>query len=671
MTTWAFFLLLGVGTGALYAAFATSIVITYRGSGVVNLAVGALAMIPALTYAELRTSGDLVLPVVVVPHRHPLGDPLDFLPAAGIGVAVGLAVAAVVHPLVIRRLRAAPPVSAIVATIGLTLVLQGLAARNFGNVTVRTPRVLPDGVVSLLDRPFPVDRLWMAATVIVIASAAVVVYRVTRFGLATRAAFLNEKGAILLGLEPARLGFRNWMVAAAISAVVGVLASSLGGVGPFTFALFVVPALAAALAGRLRSIPISVGAALAIGGFEAIAVHLVARRQVPTFLLGGISSLVPFLVIVVMLFAFGSTLPTRGASAIAAPLPPAGRSGAWWWWVGAIGVAAVALASDDSRVRFATTQTLFVTTLLLSIVVLTGFVGQVSLAQPSFAGLAAFTLSRVDTALVFPVAPLTAIAVTTVIGTLVSVPGLRVRGVQFAIVTLAVAVVFDDLLFRSPTFVGGDGIARVTSPVLFGVDLGIAGGGQFPQRRFGFAVLAVTVVCALALEAVRRGSLGRRFRAVRSNEGAAAAGGIDVVRTKIVGAAIASAVAGTAGVVFAYRSTTFTGAGLGAQEGLALLALAYLGGIGSTAGAVIGGLLAPSGVLIVVLLGGGSTIEQYLLTGSALVVVAVRYPYGLVGAAEALRASRRRNPHAGVSDDEPVDADAPELVFVPVEADRR
>jgi branched-chain amino acid transport system permease protein len=631
MTTWLFFAALGVGTGALYAAFAMSVVVSYRGSGFVNLSVGALAMIPAMTFAELRTSGDLVLPVVVLPSRFALGEPMDVVPAIAIALAIGLALAAFVYRVVVRPLRAAPPVTALVATVGVTLVLQALAVKRFGNVNLRAPPMLPDRAISVLGRPYPVDRLWLLATVLMLTVVVVVTYRATRFGLATRAAFLNEKGAVLLGLEPARLGLYNWMFASALAAVVGILASSLGGVSPFNFSLYVVPALGAALAARLRSIPVAVLTAVAIGGFEAVAVHVVAQEQVPRFLLGGFSSMVPFVVIVGALFVFGSALPNRAAIAEQAHVPVLTERAHRWHWAAVIAGAAVLLSSDDPTVRLATLQTLFVTTLLLSIVVLTGFVGQVSLAQLSFAGFSAFMLSRFDSIAPFPVGPLLAVAATTVVGTLVSIPALRVRGVQFAIVTYSIAVVFDETLFRSPSFVGRGGIAEVEQPRLFGIDLGIFGTGQFPERRFGYVMLAATACCAAIVVGLRSGSVGRRMLVVRANERAAAASGVDVARTKVLAAAIASFVAGVAGVMFAYKSVSFNGGGLEAQDGLEMVALGYLGGIGSIAGAVIGGVLAPSGVFVVGVLGGGSSVDQFLLTGLGLVLVAVRFPGGLAG----------------------------------------
>lgn len=150
-------------------------------------------------------------------------------------------------------------------------------------------------------------------------------------------------------------------------------------------------------------------------------------------------------------------------------------------------------------------------------------------------------------------------------------------------------------------------------------------------------MLFITLCCALVVLGVRRGALGRRFLAVRANERAAAASGINVARTKVLGAALAAFIAAVAGLMFGYKATTFNGGGLTAQDGLQLLALAYLGGIGSIAGSVVGGVLAPSGLFAVVILGGGSSIDQFLITGLGLVLVAVKFPQGIAGSWQMLR----------------------------------
>lgn len=633
MSTWILFLLLGLGTGSLYAALAQGVILVYRSSGVVNFALGAMAMFPAVVYAELRTSGDLILPLVIIPSRYPIGAPQGFWMAAFIALLVGATIAVTSYLVIFQRLRDAPALTMVIATVGLTIVLQGLAAKSFGTSTVRTPDVLPRETVVIFGRLVPVDRFWMTAVVVLTAVVLVLIYRYTKFGLLTRAASESPKGTMLLGYDSRAVALVNTVLASVLVGAVGILVTALAGVNPFTYSLFVVPALAAALAGRLRSFGIATFVGLSIGALEALTVHLVARRYLPNFFQGGFSSLVAFVVIVVALVLVGRTLPDRATllerKQSAAPLPVMNP----WLWLCMIGLAVAINSFAGPNVRLALIQSLFVIALLLSYVTITGLVGQVSLAQLSFAGFAAFMLARAAGPwnLPFPLSPLVAIAITTALGALIAIPAVRIRGIQLAIVTIAAALVFEQMIFRSPTLAGQAGIAHVDPPSIFGVDLGIIGGGVFPRRIFGYVALGFTVLSALLVANVRRSSIGRRFLAVRMNERAAAAAGINVVRTKLLGAAIASFLAAVAGVMFAYKSQDFTGGGFEAAKGLQMLALAYLGGIGSIAGAVIGGLLAPAGLVIVALSSAQPSVNQFLLTGFALIFVAVRLPSGLAG----------------------------------------
>ncbi|MEM8903877.1 MAG: ABC transporter permease [Actinomycetota bacterium] len=633
MSTALLFMLLGVGVGAMYAALAMGVIVAYRASGVVNFALGAMAMFPAVVYAELRTSGDLLLPVVGVPNRIGLGDPLGFGPAALLALAMGLVITAVAYGVVIRPLRDSPALTMVIATVGLTIVLQGLAVKSFGTATVRTPPILPDDVVTIFDRRVPVDRFWLAAVVVLIGIGLAALYKWSRFGLATRAAASNEKGAILLGYNAGGVGLVNWLIASLLTSSVGILLTPLSGVDPFNYSLMVIPALGAALAARLRSFSVALAFGIGTGAFQALAVHLVARGHVPQLFRAGLDALVPFLVIVLSLVVVGRTLPTRGTILEPRFVRAEKVRVVPWVWAVFVGVGVAIAVWGDPSLRLASIQTMFVTTLLLSIVVLTGYVGQVSLAQLAFAGYSAFLLSRLDQewGVPFPFSPILAIAITTVTGTLIGVPALRIRGIQFAIVTFSAALVFERLVFRSPVLTGAGGIARVDPPEIFGINVGIFGEGPFPDRWFTGLMVVFTLLCAVLVVRLRNGSVGRRFLAVRINEQAAAAAGISVPRTKLLGAAVASFLAGVAGVMFAYKSVDFTSSGLDAETGLEIVALAYLGGIGSVLGALLGGLLAPSGLLIVAFSSAAPSTNQFLFTGVALLVVAVRFPEGLVG----------------------------------------
>jgi len=650
LTTWLLFLLLGLGAGAVYAGIAMGLILVHRGSGVVNFAHGAMAMFPAMTFVELRRTGDLVLPLLGPPSRISTGGGAPFVVALLLALAVAAAIGAVAYLAVFRPLGDATPLTRLVASVGVTIILQGLAVLHFGPGTRRSAPILPDGVVEILGRPVPQDRLWLAGAVVVVGAGLAALYRHSRFGLRTRAAASSPKGAVLIGVSPQHLGLVNWVLASSLAGLFGILVSPISGVNPFNYSFFVVPALAAALAARLQRFDVAIAAGLGIGMFEALSVHLVARRQIPTFLHGGFSTVLPFLVIVGALVLLGRDLPGRGVRPQDhhpwSPLPNLTPAVVLPTVAGLAGV----LAWAPPALRLATIESLLMAVLMLSIVVLTGYVGQVSLAQLSFAGFSAFMLARFagGWGVPFPLSPALAVVVTTAFGTVLGIPALRIRGVQFAIVTLAAAVAIEQLLFRSPTFTGPGGVAHVDPPAIAGFDLGIIGAGEYPDRRFGFLTLGVTLACILLVANVRRSHTGRRFLAIRSNERAAAAAGVDIARTKLLAAALSSFVAAVSGVLLAYKNVDLSSAGLEASRGLQLLALAYLGGVGSIAGAMVAGMLVPSGV-VSELLGQSSSVGQLLVSGVGLVVVTRWFPGGIASAGHRVGSLLAGRPHGTTS----------------------
>lgn len=673
MSAWALYPLLGLAAGAVYAALAVGVILVHRGSKVINLAQGAMAMFPAVVFVRLRASGELVLPVIGIPGRIDLGGPWALLPAFVVAVAMGLVIGGLAHALVFRHLNEAPAVTRLVASVGVTIVLQGAAVAQVGTSTQRAEAILPDDVVDIGGSLLPVDRLWLAAVVVVLGSAIAVLYRRTRFGLATRGAAENPKGAILMGHSPNRLGLGNWLLASLLASVAGVLMTPISGVNPFNYSFFVVPALAAALAARLRSFGVAMAVGLAIGMFEGLAVHLVSQRQVPSFLLGGIEAVVPFTAIVIVLVVFGRSVPDRGTvldprhpvvpRAVRRPLIAAAATVA----------AALLLLLGEPGLRLAMITSLMVGLVALSMVVLTGLLGQVSLAQLTLVGFCAFMLARIAAAwdLPFPVAPLLALGVTTALGVLISLPALRIRGIQVAIVTLAAAVAIEQLLFRNPSFTGNGGLSHVDAPEVLGWSFGIIGPGEYPYRPFGLFVLALFVLAALLVVSVRRGPLGRRMLAVRANERAAAASGVGVAGVKIKGAAVASFIAALAGLVFAYKNVDFSWSGLEASRGLQLLALAYLGGITSITGSVIAGLLAPSGVIIVALGSPPAAGQQLLLSGLGLLLVTIRFPSGLAAVGPWLTDRMGRRPQRTQPSIVMAGRDEVEVFQIAVSAQRR
>ena len=610
------FLLLGLGAGAVYAGLGLGLVLVHRVSGVVHVAHGAVAAYVAYVFVELRAAGDLVFPI----GRVSLGEGVPFVPAFVLSLGMAAAIGLVAYLLVFRPLRAAPALAGLVASVGLMATLQALIVLRFGGGGRPVPAILPAEPVAVFGAQVPRDRLLLAAVVVAAGVVLWAVYRFTRFGLASRAASDDVTGVALLGLSPDLLAAANWVAASVLAGAAGILVAPVTGLDPATTTLLVVPALAAALVGRLLSFGATVAAGLALGMTQSLL--LLAQDNWSWIPRSGIREAVPLVVIVAALAVGAGGRLARGHGAGAGrrlPLAPRPRRVAVWAVAGTVvGVAAVTGFSGQDRMAVVTS--LIGMLVCLSIVVLTGWSGQISLAQMAFAGVAGFSLSRLATevGVPFPVAPLLAAALAAVTGLLVGLPALRARGVSLAVVTLAGAVVVEEAVFKRPTLTGGFGGSRVPAPA--GLDPA--------EPAFGLLVLAVLVAVAVALARLRTAGAGRRLLAVRANERAAAALGVDVARTRLGAFVLSAFLAGVAGALLGYQQGQLSFGSFGVFVSLAYLAVAYLGGVAGIAGAVVAGLLVPSGVAFTLLDLGR---YQLLVSGLGLMAVTVLAPGGVTG----------------------------------------
>lgn len=230
-------------------------------------------------------------------------------------------------------------------------------------------------------------------------------------------------------------------------------------------------------------------------------------------------------------------------------------------------------------------------------------------------------------------------------GALISIPALRLRGVNLAVITLSAALAIEQLVFKNKTFAGELGALRVDPPEIGGKDfgpnntalrvLGMKGRDEIPPSAwFGVVCLIFVILLCLMVVNVRRSSTGRQFLAVRSNERAAAAAGIDVARTKILAFGLAAFIAGLGGTLSGYRFGSVTPAYFGAFASLTFLSFAYLGGIASVSGAVLAGVVAPNGLNFNFLENILHIDQSYatLIGGIGLILTAVRNPEGIAGA---------------------------------------
>lgn len=649
-------LVTGLGEGAVIAGVALGLVLAFQGSGVINFAHGAMMMYSTYLYDALRDTGELVLPFSAfgLGRIRLLPTPADgeltaFWPAFLIALVVAAILGLLAHLLVFRPLRGAPLLAKVVATVGIFIVLQSVVLLRFGtqNETVRA--VLPTDTVELFGARIPQDRLWLAFIVVVSALVLTGIYRLTRFGLATRAAASDEKGAILLGFSPDTLAAGNWVLASVVAAVFGILAASLSnGVNTVNYTLLVVPALAGALVAGLRSFGVAAAACLVLGMVRSEMSFVQTRDWWPDALGSGMRDVVPFLVIVIVLFLRGDALPGRGALAeprqAYAPMPrnvaPA--------TVVLFSLGLAAIFGFDRALRLSLYQSMAGIIIVLSIVVLTGYIGQVSLAQAVFAGVAGFLVGKVsaDLGIGFPFSPLLGALGAMVLGLVVGVPALRVRGIQLAVVTMALGVAIGTLVFSNRWFIGDTGALPIEPASLFGIDLAANVGSDFNRPAYGVMLLVTTTLCCLMVVNLRRSNTGRRFLAVRANERAAAAAGIPVAEAKLQAFAVSSFLAGLGGAMLAYQRGQLSGDSFSVFVSLALLAFAYLGGIGLVSGALVAGLIAPGG-LVVGLMDkgfGGEQLDTYanLVGGLGLILTAILNTDGVAGKTARDLAKRRR-----------------------------
>lgn len=640
---------------------ALGLVITFRASNVLNFAHAAMGMYVAFTYFTMRDfdingadrGGDVVVPILGLPARvHLINRPTVFS-ALLVAIALAAVLGAVVYGLVFRPLRHAPPLARVVASLGLFLYFESVMVLRVGEsgagaASLRLGSLLPTGAVHIGDAAVPTYAFVLAALAVLLAVVLHLVFRFTRFGLATRAGAEHETGLTLMGISPNRLGFANWIIASITASLAIILFAGVSGrLDPIETSLLIVPALAAALLGRLSSFAATVAAAFGISmAASALSTFQTRAAWLPGWLpRGGLAAALPVIVIIAAITFTGARLPLRETLIEGRPpAAPAPRRPLLATVVLAL-LTLLGLLTLDDLWRLAIVVSMLAMIVGLSSVVLTGYVGQISFAQYAFAGLAAFTTAKLAVAGVrFPWAPLTGLAVTVAVGVLVGLPALRVRGMTLAVATLGAAVAIEQLVFSSPAL---NGIGDVPRPRLFGVDLGFLASGRDNFRpQFGVLVLAILVLCGLGVANLRRSTTGLRWLAVRSNERAAAASGVDVGATKLGAFAVSSALAGVAGVLLAYELPALSPAQFMVIAGLAVLALCYLGGIATISGALFAGLLASGGVLTQ--LRGGATgtasATQFAVSGLALVAVVIVAPDGLaLAATRALRRAARRS----------------------------
>ena len=619
-------LILGSITGLTYAILAVGIILIYRSNRFVNFAHGSLGALASVLFAKLVVDFDvpyLVALVVVV---------------AGAGAVGGL-----IEVSVIRRLFNAPRIVLVVATIALAQLLFFFSILE--SVQPDPRKMVQEGFPLAFDASIHVGGVILTGAHVAIivfvpllAAALTGFLRYTAWGQAIRAASENPDAARLAGISVNRTSTMVWVIAGVLAASTALLFAPLRAstliatMGPS----ILVRALGAALVARMSSLPIAFGAAMVLGIAEAAVFAETAD--------GGTTDVVVFAFVLAALVVRGRQLSRsvrENASAVgfgaeADPLPQhlaTSRAVQRARRLGLVALAVVVVALpfvpvlgfDTSRTTFLLSLTMGYAVIGVSLTILTGWAGQVSLGHFALVGVGAFVVARLESAPV-PLVVLAAGTTAAIAAVIVGLPALRIQGLFLAVSTLAFGVVATGWLFQEEWFVPNVAGTFLTRPSLLRT-----------ERSVYFLGLIVLVVALYVARNLRRTSTGRMLIAVRDNDAAARSAGVSAVWTRLVSFAISGFLAGCAGAIFAYARQTYNGSDFPPAMSLTVMLMVAVGGLGSLSGAVLGATFMFG---IPALFGAGSEPNDLvtLLTSSVGVLIVLLYlPGGLASVATSAR----------------------------------
>jgi len=571
----------GLVLGGLTALIAFGIALVHRAEGIVNFAQGDLGGLPA-------SLAVLLILVAGVPYGL----------AVGVGLTAAVVLGALVHFLVIRRFARAPRLILTVATVFLAQVLAAgeVVLPQAFNVTG-----VPQSFPSPFDFSFSIGRVVFSGNEVVAMAAIPAVLaglagflRYTALGTAVRASAENAERAALLGVPVARVRATVWILATVLATLAIFLRAGVVGlpIGRVLGPTILLRALAGAVVGRMERLPVILAASLGLGMLESAVIWDTGRALlVPPVL---------FVVLLVALLAqrrdpqalgrgagrWRSSWPSvraiRPVPAALARLPEVrlARGAVVAVPVGIL--AALPLVLPESRLNLLA-RVAILAIVGVSLVVLTGWSGQVSLGQMAFVGIGAAVAGAAtanlgwDLILALPAAGVVGAVAATVIG----LPALRIPGLLFAVTTLALAMA-TSTWFLNPEFMGWLPTGRIARPALFGrVAIG-------SETAYYYVALASLGLALTAARNLRRGRTGRVLIGTRDNEAAAAAFGVNITRAKLTAFAASGFLAAFAGGLHVHQQQSLGITAYQPEESLRVFTMVVIGGLGSLPGALVG-----------------------------------------------------------------------------------
>ncbi len=602
------FTVIGIAIGAVYAVAASGLVVTYSTTGVFNFAHGAVAMVSAFSFSEMTVTHGLPVWLALV-----------------VVIGVEAPILGVLVQLLMRRLFGASVERSLMVTLGLLLILLGAADEIWGGQSSRQPGQLYSGATSYSVLGV---HLTVANLLVMIVAAGVAIFlgfflKRTRTGVAMRAVVDDPDLLAMAGASPARIATMGWIIGVVLAAVAGILIAPLqgGNLSQTTLTLFVVNAYAAAVFGRLRNLPVTFVAALGVGLGETYIGNYLQQYE-PGFTQNWLSvpsQTLPIVFLLIALLILPQDRLRAVGRAVTTRIPKVASLGQSL--VGGAAVVALALLASvalGTDWQGIVRQGLIFGIVALSLVLLTGYAGQVSLCQVTFAGVGAFAMGKVTGGGSW-LGVLAAVGLSAGVGMLVAWPTTRLRGLYLALFTLAVAAFADAWFFTNTNYLfdyNHSSSLLIKRLGLFGI--------SFEGNRAEMILLAVAFALASILVlALRRGVFGRRLVGLSDSPAACATVGLNVKATKLAVFGISAGLAGLAGALYG-TNQGFVGA-LDFQFLISLnvLLMLVIWGARSTSGALVAGLCSA------VLLQKGGNLSGIILGVGVLVIGWL--PNGIIG----------------------------------------
>jgi branched-chain amino acid transport system permease protein len=612
-------MLLSAILGCLTALVAVGIVLIYRASRIINFAQAGFGAAAAVLFFEL------------IQYKH-WPYPIALILALLGGTAAGF----LCELLFIRRFANSPRLVLTVVTLALGQVLVAVAGFVPGWLGDKfpqsgIPRTAPG---SWTYRVFPIvltgNHVMLVVVTVAIMAAIAVFFRFTSVGTAVRGSAENNEQASLLGINTGAVSSLVWMIAAALASVGAIMQTSISGppnlgagvaIGSITLLL---RALTAAVIGRMENLPVTVAAAIGISVFErSVSFSFSNTAIVDVVALG---TIIGMLLLKRKRFsrAADSGAGTWAATEEIRPVPPelAGLSSVKMWTrrVKVVGAGVLLLYPWVMSPGQTDLGSLFCiyAIIVLSLVVLTGWGGQISLGQFAFVAVGAVVGGSLTSKahLPFLVALVAASLVGAAFAVLIGLPALRIRGPFLAVTTLAFAVVVDSVGLN-PRYLGAILPRTVNRPALFWIQ-------TEDGRAFYYFCLACVVVTVLAVLGIRKSRTGRVLIAMRDNERTAQTYGINLVRTRLATFALSGFLAAFAGGLYAAHQHGVAREAFGPDQSISMFVIAVIGGLGSPIGALSGAVY--FGLLRLFV---GSASGQLLGTSVVLLVLLMFFPGGL------------------------------------------